>query len=151
MESYIADPNSAPLESRDTEKEVENSLNTTLFEDFLSSRFQAHSDFSKNLPEQRNGLASEKLLEIERWADDQKNCGHSLNSDQMAEKLSKFAKEADDTWEKMEKSGDMQKFLDMSGDTYLTYNRFGDLLMQLDDARREKVLETLPWRLRPGE
>lgn len=97
-------------------------------------------------PEYQNGQASKNLIPLERWVDDSKHCG-LINQEQLATKLSVFAKDTDDMWHKME----VKHLGSASKDQSLTYGRFGQIFGLLDDSHRDKVLETLPWSLRPGE
>jgi hypothetical protein len=93
--------------------------------------------------EWNNGHASQNLTEIEKWVSDSKTCG-LINQDQLETKMEKFAKQTDEMWHKM--SG-----VDTAKDEYLTYPRFTDMIDLLDDSHRDKLLQTLPWALKPGE
>jgi hypothetical protein len=99
-------------------------------------------------PEYSNGLASQNLIGLEKWVDDWKNCG-AIPQDQLATKITDFAKKTDDMWNKME--NDPKQFAQASKDQWLTYQRFTQVFDKLDEQHRDKVLETLPWTLRPGE
>lgn len=106
------------------------------------------------LPEYKNGLASEKLLGIEKWAQDEKLCSRELNQDELASKMAKFAKETGSMWRQMEKhmNDRPDDFLKMSQDESMTYPRFQKLLFDvLDQKHREKIRKDIPWHLIPGE
>lgn len=119
------------------------------FEDLSASK---GLDFYQARPEYKNGLASEKLMEIEQWFNDTKNCG-KVDQGELADKLIDFAKNTGELWKKMEESlnDGTDTFLKMSQDQFMTYSRFGDLLFSLDDKHREAVREHLPGALVPGE
>jgi hypothetical protein len=120
------------------------------FMDDLQARFKPDpgQERYQPSPEYKNGLASQNLIGLEKWADDSKHCG-AINQDQLASKLGEFAKKTDDMWHKMEENP--KEFLAMSQDQWLTYPRFNKLFDQVDDAHRDKLLEALPWSLRAGE
>lgn len=107
------------------------------------------NDYYQPNPEYKNGLASEKFLDIEKWVDDTKKCNLEISQDTLASKLSEFGKEAEDKWKTMD--DDPDQWDAKNQDTYMTYSRFGKVFDLLDESHRDKVLETLPWRLRPGE
>lgn len=115
-----------------------------------SSNQNLPDDIYQPRPEYRNGLASEKLLGIEKWAQDEKLCSLSgINQDQLADKLVKFAKETESMWKNMEnRPKDLGR---MSKDEWMTYPRFQKLLDTLDDSHQEKIRNDIPWHLRPGE
>ncbi len=108
------------------------------------------NDVYKPKEEYKNGMASEDFIKVEQWFSDEKRCG-AVNQDKLQEKLGDFAKKADDMWQKIEDSNDVAAQERMGGDTMTTYSRFGKLFDELDEQHRDKLLETLPWRLRPGE
>lgn len=98
--------------------------------------------------EQKNGLASQEFMGIEKWVADAKRCG-SVDQDQLAAKLANFADKTDKMWQKLE--NDPKTFAKASQDQWLTYGRFNKVFDLLDDKHRDKILETLPWSLRAGE
>ncbi|MBX9685745.1 MAG: hypothetical protein K2X27_03525 [Candidatus Obscuribacterales bacterium] len=106
-------------------------------------------DDARQNPEYKNGLASEKLMDIEKWLAEEKRCG-AVDQDKFMEKLSKFAEETDKTWKSMSEKVDDQ-FLKMSEDQFMTYPRFTDMLFQLDEEHQNKIREVLPGSLTPGE
>lgn len=113
-------------------------------------KFKGNEDIYKPKEEYKNGMASEDFMKVEKWYSDEKQCG-VVNQDKLLEKLSDFAKKADDMWQKIEDGNDMDLKARMGEDTLTTYSRFGKLFDQLDEQHRNKMLETIPWRLRPGE
>ena len=119
-------------------------------EDVLKAKGDKENDIYNPRPEYRNGLASEKLLGIEKWAQDEKLCNLSgINQDQLADKLSKFAKETGEMWKKMEnRPRDLGR---MAKDEWMTYPRFQKILDSLDDQHQEKIRKDIPWHLMPGE
>jgi hypothetical protein len=116
----------------------------------LSQRQDKQDEFYQAKPEYRNGLASEKLLAVEKWAQDEKLCNlKGINQDQLADKLTKFAKETGEMWKKME---DRPKDLGrLSKDEWMTYPRFQKLVDALDDQHKEKIRKDIPWHLAAGE
>ena len=108
------------------------------------------NDVYKPKEEYKNGMASEDFMKVEQWFSDEKRCG-AVNQDKLLEKLSDFAKKADDMWQKIEDGNDEDLKGRMGEDTSSTYSRFGKLFDELDETHRDKMLETIPWRLRPGE
>ncbi len=100
--------------------------------------------------EYKNGLASEKLMDLEKWTRDEIMCG-KIDQDELTKRIGEFSKKTDDMWDKMEKSNNPEEQDKMAQDESQTYPRFGNIFEQLDEEHRNKALETLPWRLRPGE
>lgn len=125
-------------------------FNTSALDDLRFSNPAPRLDSSEQHPEYKNGLASEKLVAIEKWFDTEASCG-KVNQDQLADKLSSFAKDTNQKWDDLEKTGKVENFLDMSQDQFMTYPRFVDLLMSLDDEHREQVRKESLGRLTPGE
>ncbi len=146
----------APKARRAAEQEGRNDAGESglhnAFTNDLFSRLSkpAQNDQFQARPEYKNGLASESLMDLEKWTKDGLTCG-KVDQEQLAEKISEFAKKTDAMWDKMENSGNSKDFVRMSEDEFTTTKRFNNVFDQLDDQHRDKVLESLPWRLRPGE
>lgn len=99
-------------------------------------------DGSENPPDR-----NEVLNDLEKWINDQ---GSNLNQKELADKLVEFAKDSEFQWNAMREMGADDT---VDSDTFQTYSRFTDLLMNklTDQGERDRIKDQIPWVLRPGE
>ena len=127
------------------------SASNRLFEDLYAVPEFRKNEFYKEGPELKNGMASEKLQDIEKWVDDEKRCGLTINQDVLEKKLMEFGKSADEMWKKIDESGTPDEKAKRDIDSFITGGRFDALFDLLDPERKQELGPKLPWSIAPGE
>ena len=118
----------------------------------LGEKTGVEADKEKNAsPEDQVDLPpsrSEVMDDLKKWVDAQ---GANLNQKELADKLLEFAKTSDMQWNSMLEMDDDRGAVDK--DTYETYSKFTDLLMDklTDQGEMNRIKDQIPWTLRPGE